>query len=260
MINTQDWDSIAQTFKQNTGFHYQVIDNFWQPDIAAQIATEFPGYSNNAVWNANYNNLIEYKKGCNIWDQFPTTIYCALNFLNSEPFVNTISTVTGCSDLYADPGLHGAGLHCHGVGGYLNLHQDYHIHPKLQLKRKFNLIVYMTPNWDIKWGGALEFQNADKTQVLTRIDCLFNRAVIFDTTQDVWHGLPDPIACPETLARTSLAVYYLTTPTPEELSGRRRALFTESDHQIGNVEVDQLIQQRSNEHLSTTIYNTHTND
>lgn len=260
MINNKDWEQLARTFKQNANCHCLIIDDFWQEEVANQIASEFPAHSNNTAWNANYNNLIEYKKGCNIWDRFPTTIYRALDFLNSQSFIKIISTVTGCDDLYADPGLHGAGLHSHGPGGYLNLHQDYRIHPKLQLKRNFNLIIYMTPDWNKNWGGALEFRGADKTQVLTQVDCLFNRAVIFDTTQLVWHGLPTPITCPETLARTSLAVYYLTTPTVQELSGRRRALFTESDHQIGNADVGKLIQQRSDEQLSTTIYNTSTND
>lgn len=260
MINNQNWDSIALQFKQDPQCHCQIIDNFWLPDIADKIASEFPMHDNTASWNANYNNFIEYKKGCNIWDRFPPTTYCALNFLNSAPFLQTISTVTGCDELYADPGLHGAGLHCHNTGGYLNLHQDYRIHPKLQLKRKFNLIVYMTPHWDKNWGGALEFRDASKQKIINQIDCLFNRAVIFDTTQDVWHGLPNPITCPEAIARNSLAVYYLTTPTLEELSGRKRALFTESDHQLGNAEVGQLIQQRSDEKLSTIIYNTYTND
>ena len=29
------------------------------------------------------------------------------------------------------------------------------------------------------------------------IEPIFNRAVIFDTTQNSWHGLPIPLTCPD---------------------------------------------------------------
>ena len=38
----------------------------------------------------------------------------------------------------------------------------------------------------------------------------FNKAVIFNTDEDSFHGLPDPINCPDGDSRKSLALYYFT--------------------------------------------------
>ena len=48
-------------------------------------------------------------------------------------------------NLYPDCGLHGGGWHTHGVGGKLNMHPDYAIHPKSGLERQLNLIIYAQP-------------------------------------------------------------------------------------------------------------------
>jgi hypothetical protein len=40
------------------------------------------------------------------------------------------------------------------------------------------------------------------------------RAVVFNTTETSWHGHPDPLACPESRYRRSLALYYFTVPEP----------------------------------------------
>ena len=37
-----------------------------------------------------------------------------------------------------------------------------------------------------------------------------NRAVIFTTGADTWHGHPEPLRCPPDRARRSLAIYYYT--------------------------------------------------
>jgi hypothetical protein len=38
----------------------------------------------------------------------------------------------------------------------------------------------------------------------------FNRAVVFDTNADAFHGHPEPMTCPAHVTRKSLALYYFT--------------------------------------------------
>ena len=45
--------------------------------------------------------------------------------------------------LFIDPGLHGGGWHIHSNKGNLNPHLDYSIHPKMDIQRRLNLIVYL---------------------------------------------------------------------------------------------------------------------
>jgi hypothetical protein len=75
----------------------------------------------------------------------------------------------------------------------------------------------------------------------------FNRAVLFDTTQQSWHGLPEPIACPLGQVRKSLAVYYLTDPPVAREAQRTRALFAPAPDQAGDAEVLSLIERRASE-------------
>lgn len=227
-------------------FYYQVIDNFFDQEQAKIISKEFPDYTSD-VWYY-YNNPLENKKTCNNWYQFGPETYKTLAMLNSKEFIKQLQKITGISKLYPDIGLHGGGLHIHGIGGKLNVHLDYSIHPKLKLQRKLNLIIYLEEDWNSKWGGNLEFWSHDKERNkpdkrFVTIDNVFNRAILFDTTQNSWHGFPEPLTCPEGKHRKSLAVYYLTDP-PEETDSRPRALYSPTKEQEKDPEILKLIEER----------------
>jgi hypothetical protein len=50
--------------------------------------------------------------------------------------------------------------------------------------------------------------------------------VIFTTTDDSFHGHPDPLNCPDSMSRKSLALYYYTQGRPdEESSGEHSTIF-----------------------------------
>lgn len=256
MINRRHWASFQPIFRKAEPFSHVVIDDFWQQDIAEKLVSEFPAYDS-PVWHSHYLNAIEDKKACNHWDKFPATTYQAFSYLNSPKFLDIVEDIAGAHKVYPDVGLHGGGWHCHHKGGKLNVHLDYSIHPKLQLERHYNLIVYMTPNWQSEWGGGLELwsHNADgsaKERVLT-VENKFNRAVLFDTTQYSWHGLPDNLTCPEGINRQSMAVYYLTEPS-EQADPRGKALFIPHKEQANDPEVLELIKKRSNTTTADQVY------
>ena len=230
----------------NFPFYHQVIDNFFSKERARVISKEFPDYYSDA-WFC-YNNPLENKKSCNNWYQFGPETYKTLTMLNSKEFIKQLQKITGIPKLYPDIGLHGGGLHIHGTGGKLNVHLDYSIHPKLKLQRKLNLIIYLEEDWNPEWGGNLELWSHNKEKnkpdkKFVTIDNVFNRAVLFDTTQNSWHGFPEPLTCPEGKYRKSLAVYYLTDP-PEGTDPRPRALYAPTKEQEKNPEILKLIEER----------------
>jgi Rps23 Pro-64 3,4-dihydroxylase Tpa1-like proline 4-hydroxylase len=232
-----------------------VIDNFLLPEVAGQVAAEFPAF-HGPVWN-EYHNALEFKKAYNHWDKFPPATYKVLAFLNSQAFVDQMSTLFG-EQLYSDPGLHGGGWHVHGPGGKLNMHLDYSIHPKSGLERRLNLILYIQPAWKPEWGGALGFweHDAAKSQpgaLAKQVECLYNRVVIFDTSQNSWHGLPDPVGCPIETPRNSIAVYYMSKARPVA-SDRGRALYAPTGEQANDPEVLELIKKRSQVGTSAEVY------
>jgi len=255
MIKYKNFSQYINDWKNAKPFHHVILDNFLDKDIANSIAAEFPKFDSKD-W-LQYNNAIEIKKLLNHWDKFGPSTYKLFQYLNSQKFIKNIEELVGC-ELYPDYGLNGGGLHTHKQGGKLNTHLDYSIHPKLELERRVNLLIYITPDWDEKWSGNLGLWSKHPKKnapgkLVKSITPIFNRAVIFDTTQDSWHGLPEPISCPENITRNSLAVYYLCKPR-ESADPRGKALFAPYKNQKNDPEVLELIKNRSNVKLAHLTY------
>lgn len=236
------------SFKNAKPFNHVVIDNFFKDSVASKIAAEFPMH-NDPVWTVSYDNPLEVKKACSHWDKFPKSIYEAMYYLCSKEFVASIEHIVGRPQVHADYGMHGGGMHSHSQNGKLNIHKDYSLHPKIPYQRNYNLIVYMSPEWDSSWGGGLEFWSHDSEtnlpkECITTVENKFNRAVIFDTTQNSWHGLPVEIRCPEETSRRSLAIYYLTD-VDNRSEQRQRALYAPYGDQKNNSEIVEFCKKRS---------------
>jgi len=255
LINPVDILSYKETWTIAKPFHHLVIDSFLTESAISDIVAEFPSFDDK-LWYI-YDNPIEIKKALNSWDRFPKTIYTLFWYLNSPEFVSQLEVLTDCK-LFPDPGLNGGGLHSHRSGGKLNTHLDYSLHPKLRLERRLNLLVYVTPNWEESWGGHLGLWDHDEANegpknLVTSIMPKFNRAVLFDTTQNSWHGLPEPITCPPNVTRNSLAIYYLCEPRQAAVD-RSRALFVPHKEQSNDEKVLELIKKRSGVNTSASVY------
>lgn len=250
-------NNLKQSFQNFYGhpFDHCIVDNFFTKKIAHLLENDFIPYDSDK-WNF-YNNQIEHKKTCNSWDIFPKNTYNVFNFLNSKKFVNLLSKLTNIK-LYPDIGLNGGGWHIHGVGGNLNPHLDYSLHPKLELQRKLNIIIYLSSNLKEEHGGHLglythDSSNDNSPKLVKEIQPIFNRAVIFDTTQNSWHGMSRKLIVPEGVYRKSLAIYYLCDP-PKNVDKRGKALFAPREDQINDDNVKQLIIKRSNINTASNVY------
>lgn len=226
-------------------FNHIVIDDFFSEPFAEKLAEQFPSYEND-LWY-KYDSPLEVKRAMNSWDKFPAETFQAFWILCQPKFAYLLSRKFN-TQLHADVGLNGGGWHMHGHGGKLNIHQDYSIHPKMNMQRKLNIIIYLSPEWDWTWNGGLEFWSHDEKEnrpkeLVKTIDVRFNRAVIFDTTQNSWHGFPQPIMCPEGTYRKSIAVYYVKNPDVGA-NPRTRALYAPTKDQENDPNVLRLIEMR----------------
>jgi Rps23 Pro-64 3,4-dihydroxylase Tpa1-like proline 4-hydroxylase len=254
-----NWNSIndqIELYGHMPPFDHVVIDNFFEKEFANQLANEFPAVESE-IWHG-YNNPLEIKLTNNVWNNFGEETYKIFSYLNSDAFIQYLSEkCLNNADLFSDPGLNGGGWHVHGSGGKLNTHLDYSMHPKLKMQRKLNLIIYLNQNWQKQWGGSLGFwdnQTANEPGSLQKqITCKFNRAVIFDTTQNSWHGLPEPIQAPTGELRKSIAAYYLVAATAD-VDTRGKALYAPTKDQENDAEILSLIKKRSN---VTTAHSTY---
>jgi Rps23 Pro-64 3,4-dihydroxylase Tpa1-like proline 4-hydroxylase len=253
-FNFENLEGLREKWHNAKPFHHVIIDDFLPIDVAEAVAAEFPD-ADSDFWY-EYSNPLEIKKACSDWNRFTPAIYKTLSSLLQPETTNNLSFLVG-KQLYADYGLHGGGLHCHKAGGKLNTHLDYNIHPKADLQRKVNIILYVAKDWDPKWNGSLGLWDSDENgqpkNLVQSIECKFNRALIFDTTMNSWHGLPEPVTCPINRSRNSLATYYLCDP-PEVVDQRGKALYAPTDDQKDNPEILDLIKKRANLSSFSQVY------
>jgi len=208
--------ALCDEYRGNSPSPHIYLADFLEDTTARAIARDFPGPA--APGWTYYKHQNENKLGMTQRSMFPGVLGKTVDELNSPEFVEWLSNLTGISGLVADPTLDGGGLHQASRGGFLNLHTDFTAHHYQQnWRRRVNLIVYLTLNWQDEWGGALEFwNNASKCRAM-RYPSLFNHAIIFNTDDRSLHGFPDPLTCPENTARNSLALYYYTVEDKPKL-------------------------------------------
>jgi hypothetical protein len=255
-VNKKNIIKSMKTFGKEGPFDHCVIDNFFDEKIAFKLDSEFPNYDSK-IWHI-YDNYFEIKKTCNNWNIFPKLTYQVFNYLNSGEFVSILSKeVFNGKKLFSDIGLNGGGWHIHKQGGRLNPHLDYSIHPKLRLQRKLNIIIYLNSNWKGHWGGDLSLWDNKSSkkpgELIKSIMPKFNRAILFDTTQNSWHGLSESLKCPKNQYRKSFAVYYLCKPL-KNASIFEKALFAPTSSQKNSKEVLELIKKRSLVETAYSVY------
>jgi len=255
IINLENLEESLRNYGKHKPFDHCVIDNFFDIDFANKLEDEFPDYDDDS-WYI-YDNPLENKKALNNWNMFPQNTYLALLTLNSNKFISILKkSITKI--LFSDSGLHGGGWHIHGKGGNLNPHLDYSIHPKCGLQRKLNLIIYLSRNLNpSKHKGHLGFWSNDDIDkqpkdLVKEIAPIFNRAVLFDTTQNSWHGFSQPLNVQDGIYRKSLAIYYLTLPTAKQ--DNMRAIYAPRDNQKHNKKILEIIEKRKDVHGSSEVY------
>jgi len=230
-------EDYTEVYQKNIPPHVVIDDAFLFSHID-QIEKCFPKPGND--WWI-YDNPLEKKFAFNCIEQMPEPIVEVIHYLNSRPFIDQLEKLTGITGLIADPFLNGGGLHQIARGGKLDIHADYNYHPVTKLDRRLNVLLYLNRHWQEEWGGHLEFWDPEMTYCMKKISPLFNRLVIFSTTDQSFHGHPDPLNCPEDRTRKSIALYYYTWGRPShEKSPPHSTLFKRRPQDPIVAEIEEL--------------------
>ncbi len=211
-------DSYRQAFVGALPFRHISIEDFFEPDFAERLLTEFPTFDQKLAIN---EGGAAGGKSVNTKIREISRAYKELySLISSAPFLEFMSRLSGIPGLVLDPKMFGGGTHENRHGQELDPHIDFNYVEDHSLHRRLNLIVYLNKDWKTEWGGAIEIHSnprlPDENQIRS-FDPLFNRAVMFETNEISWHGFPR-IDLPEAerhRSRKSISIYLYTQDRPE---------------------------------------------
>lgn len=211
-------------YAENTPFPHIVIDNFLPEEVTERILSIFPA-PNAQKWE-EYDKEHEVKLQISDDTKMNPYLREVLYQFNSSAVINFLEELTGIDGLVPDPHFEGGGLHQIQPGGFLDVHVDFNFHNRLKLDRRLNLILYLNKDWKEEYNGHLELWNRDMTACVQRVAPIFNRCVVFSTTDFSYHGHPEVLQCPPGTTRKSLALYYYSNGRPaEEKSDSHSTIF-----------------------------------
>lgn len=190
------------------------FDEFFNADMLKEVLDEFPDLTKKA--DISFNDPNQVKLASKGEYRFGPKTKAFMHYLNSQPFLEFLSALTGIQNLIPDPFFEGGGCHQIQPGGMLKLHADFNKHPRNKLDRRLNVLIYLNTDWKEEYGGHFELWDKDMKESRAKILPLFNRMAMFSTTSTSYHGHPNPLTCPPDRTRKSLALYYYTNGRPEE--------------------------------------------
>jgi hypothetical protein len=221
---------LAARFQRRDPFRHVVIDEFLDKEACTRLLAEFPpfetGNARNEAGELGNKSTVEKIRGLG-------NAYAALDdLIQTHEFLELIGKITGIPNLLYDPWYFGGGTHENRHGQDLDSHVDFNKHPVERWHRRLNLIVYLNHDWDDSWGGSLELHSDPRAadDKVTLITPLYNRAVIFETTEWSWHGF-SRINLPQekrALSRRSIALYFYTSErSAEELADTHSTIYVD---------------------------------
>lgn len=211
---------LSSIYINNSPYPHCVIDNFLEDSIIEKIHQDFPKI--NQIQYYKYDNPLEKKFAMDQIEIFPKIIQTTLLNFNSPIFLNFLEKLTGINGLIPDPYFRGGGVHKSIRGGKLDIHIDFNKHPKLHLERRINVLLYLNKNWKEEYNGDFQLWRGEFSdnkhkliKLCKKIYPIYNRLVIFSTSENSYHGFPEPLNCPNDVERNSLAWYYYTVDRPQ---------------------------------------------
>jgi 2OG-Fe(II) oxygenase superfamily len=192
-------------------FPHVVVDDFMPEDVLDEVLSEFPS-AGEGGW-MRFESETERKLASQRDTPIGDATERLLTLFNSAAYIEFLEELTGIPGLVPDPHFEGGGLHQIVPGGHLKVHVDFNRHPRTGLERRLNALLYLNRDWKEEYGGALELWSRDMQRCEQKILPMFNRLVVFSTTEHSFHGHPEPLRCPEGQTRKSLALYYYSLPS-----------------------------------------------
>jgi len=209
-----DARAFRDSYANADPFAHITLDDLFDPADLDIVLRDFPSPAD-MQW-MRFDNPLEKKLGYfHERSKISAAVRDFLDAMNSFEMLLWLEALTGIEGLIPDPYFGGGGLHQIESGGFLKVHADFNVHPKLKLDRRLNMLIYLNKDWREEFGGHLELWDREGKGPVKKILPLFNRTVIFSTTDTSFHGHPHPLTSPQGVTRKSVSLYYYTAGRPQ---------------------------------------------
>jgi hypothetical protein len=219
MLRRFDRERLKAEFAAAKPFPYLKIDDFIDPAKARAIVAAYPSFED-ALGQGRAFATVNERKKVQISDasSYAAPVTELNDLLASQTFLDDLSYITGIPHLLADKQLVGGGIHVTGPGGRLDVHVDFNFIEERKLHRRLNLLLYLNSPWEDRWGGQFQLWDKDVKHCEATFAPLFNRCVIFETSEISYHGVV-PVSPDAPSPRKSFATYYYTREAPAHWIG-----------------------------------------
>lgn len=197
-------------FASASPFPHAVIDEFLPVEFALAIYQGYPKVTDGIVHHDNVNTSRKLQSDVG---KFSPILRGFSSALASREFILFLETLTGIDCLIPDPYLFGGGAMISENGDFLNIHEDFNWHFQLQLHRRVNVLLYLTPEWKQEYGGNLEL--FDSEHKVKEVEPRFNRLVVF-ATPGANHGQPVPVKAPPGVQRRVFSAFFYTSRSSDD--------------------------------------------
>jgi hypothetical protein len=189
-------------------FPHLVLDDFLDADFFASLE----GILENAASGAagkTFASAVEEKKWISLNSSLPGAVRRVVEALNTPSWIDNIGELTGLPALLAtsNDNTKLANYHVMDPGAVLGPHVDHASEPTLGVPHVFNVIVFLTANWQESAGGATCFYDDTGSAAVAKIPYKANRAVLFLHTPYSFHGV-ERIRLDAKLKRRTIYVDY----------------------------------------------------
>lgn len=245
-------------FRNSSPFSHLVKDNFLEKNFATILQSEILNIPD-CKWD-RYNNPFEDKFTLRDKWNMPDLLCSLFREMESGNFVEQLEMIIG-TKLYLDPSRNFWGVHKFKNGDKLDIHLDAGIHPFTHQKKQLTLGIYLSSlDWKPENKGNIELWKSDNFENLVRcsksIEPVFNRLVIFDNSDNSWHGSPDRIECRDDQTRIFVTISYMSYDIDSYKNRRTKAYFKQRPHEEWDAEKLKLRDIRCDPLKFSNVYNT----
>jgi 2OG-Fe(II) oxygenase superfamily len=206
-------------YREARPYPHVALDGFLGAEVAGALADGFPGPEHPGWMRRDYREqsarLGQLQRTG--FEGVDPALRHLLAELSGMAFLDFLSALTGVEGLIPDAHFRGAGPSLTLPGGHLALHADFNRDRTRHLERKITVLYYLSKDWSPAWGGALELWDEGRTRCEASYLPELDRLIVMAHGDAYWHGHPQPLTCPESRFRATVAAYYyVAAPSTDE--------------------------------------------